>query len=479
MNRTWWIRVAAFLVLAVTSNGSASVLINVPGNDLDDNTTQNEPSISASRSTIVIGWNNIAEVLTAGVSWVSYAYSTNAGAIWSPPLSLPTVPGGHNSGDPVIAVDRAGTFYFATLAQDASGHNFIGVARSSATSPAVTFDVPVLIDRGVTTAAPDKPWLDVDSTGGKFNGRVYLCWKDMATKTLRFTRSISSAAAAPLTFVSSMALPTSTNSSQGCSVAVGTAGEVYVAWVDGWGTTKQTLQIVKSIDGGDSFGSVVTVAKPLRTGHLVTCSGSRRPVLNGNIRVGDNAVMAVDRSSGSYNGSVYVAFTSRPVAKSSDESDVLITRSPADPAAPATGDPGMTWSKPISVHNAPAINPDATANDNWFPAIAVSRATGTVMVTFYDRRMDPANMKIDLFAATSSDGGKTWADQRITGASFGVPPLRPNFNSLNRDCYMGDYNGVAAWDDNFFLAWGDNSRSVVNAVFPEGRPDPDVVYEQH
>ncbi len=475
------LRLIIFLLLAIglAATASAQVFVNVSTGDPDDNTTQNEAHIAVSGQIVVVGWNDATQALGAGVSWTGYGYSTDGGETWTDAGTLVPVTNGQNRGDPVLAVDRGGTFYFATLARDSASARYVGVAQSTSTSPAVTFGLPVLITGGNSSFLQDKPWLAVDTTGGTYDGRVYVCWKDFSDGRIRFVGSTNTA---PLTFGVSQALsPTG----QGCNIAVGPAGEVYVTWITGMGTTSQAIHVRKSTDGGGTFGTDATVATPARSGDATASASCGRRALDANIRVADFPVIAADHSGGAFNGSVYIAYSGDPDGTGADEADVFVTRSPANPGAPLAGDPGVSWSTPVSITKAPSVtsNADTTTNDNWLPAIAVSPSNGTTEVIFYDRRNDttstdgdPANTRIDVFKAISTDGGVTWTNRRITPTSFGVPQLLPNFNSLTGDCYMGDYNGLAARGADFFLAWGDNSNVVTTTNFPTGRPDPDVRY---
>jgi hypothetical protein len=74
----------------------------------------------------------------------------------------------------------------------------------------------------------------------------------------------------------------------------------------------------------------------------------------------------------------------------------------------------------------------------------------------------------------STDGGRSWVNERVTSESFDVPPLNPNFDPLVKSCYMGDYNDGTADADGFYLTWGDNRRILKAPRFSRGRPDPDV-----
>lgn len=475
---------------------SGAVLHPIPGG-LDDNTTQSEAHIAVWGNVIVAGWNDARDgnVETGPRTW--YNSSLDSGQTWGESAPVPVDPGplqlssGWNRGDPVVAVDNAGTFYIATIAQTALYLNYIGVVKSNAlslSSPGVTFGTPLLVS-GPNLLSPlylqDKPWIAVDATSSAYSGRVYLCWKDYYDESLRFVRSTSTN---PLQFGTSKVL---SSSGKGCNIGIGPSGEVYATWITGMGTNAQAIYIVKSTNGGDDFGIEVSVVPssssstpPVRSGDEAASTACDKRALGGNIRVPDWPLIAVDRSGGPNNGTVYIAYNADPDGAGSDEADVFVVRSPASLTALGSGDPGATWSAPVAINKAPAAvqGADSTSNDNWMPAITVA-SNGTVAVSFYDRRLDsgtadgdPANTRIHVFAATSTDRGSTWVNAQLTSTSFGVPPLLPSFDSFLEDCYMGDYNGIAAAGTAFHLVWGDNSNTITTANNPLGRSDPDVVY---
>src|SRR5881628_199128 len=108
---------------------------NDPGEDTHqpDQTTQSETSIAAVGDRVVVGFNDSQTTLlalTAGSDLSGYGYSTNGGASFVDGGALPNAPGCINVGDPWLASDRGGAFYYSNLALCATGI-FVGVAKST------------------------------------------------------------------------------------------------------------------------------------------------------------------------------------------------------------------------------------------------------------------------------------------------------------------------------------------------------------
>src|SRR5262249_7342207 len=128
---------------------------------------------------------------------------------------------------------------------------------------------------------------------------------------------------------------------------------------------------------------------------------------------------------------------------SADRGDAFFTQS---------ADGGATWSKPLR------LNDDATPNDQWMPALAVTPDGSHLGVFWYDRRLDPANNLIDRFGAIGTASGPSVpcaATSRVPDVSF--PPVvnqDPAFGPTST--YMGDYDQAAADNGFFYTTWGDN-----------------------
>jgi hypothetical protein len=98
------------------------------------------------------------------------------------------------------------------------------------------------------------------------------------------------------------------------------------------------------------------------------------------------------------------------------------------------------------------LAPKSDTHDQFFPAISVS-STGTVGVSWLDRRNDPNNIDYQAFAAFSDDGGKTFKKNWQLTTAFSDPDTNGTMNH-----WMGDYTGDT-WDGNTFIAaWMDSSN---------------------
>jgi hypothetical protein len=420
---------AVALPAAPRPPGIANIRVNSPAEDAGagNHTTESEPSLAVHGDQIVVGFNDSNPTS----SFWGYSTSSDGGKTFVDRGGI----SGQQSGDAVLAVDRTGNFYYAMLATDAAGHSCIGVSKS--TDGGVTFGAPV--NASTTANGPDplfqdKEWLTVDNTGGTFDGNLYVVWTrfTQTTSQIMCVRSTDRGA----TWSAPLGLSPAADV-QGAMPAVGPHGEVYVAWFDG---AVPGIQLRCSVDGGVTFTNPVPGNNPVQTINPIPGT------MTGNIRADNFPSIAVDPSS----GNVYVAYPSRSGA---DQANVFLTNST---------DGGKTWSAPLRV------NDDTTTTDQWMPSVAVA-SNGVVGVMFYDRRRDPAHdLRIDVFLATSADGGKTIRpNRRITTTSF---PPAVNFDPGIATNYMGDYNQMVASGTRFLMAWGDNRDKVGN------RPDANVYF---
>ncbi|MGG4268456.1 sialidase family protein [Peribacillus simplex] len=114
---------------------------------------------------------------------------------------------------------------------------------------------------------------------------------------------------------------------------------------------------------------------------------------------------------------------------------------------------GVDWSTPKPIVTSPV------GSQNFFPAITISPADGAVFISYYTNRVNPPN--IDVFLATSRDGGKTFTNKRITTTSFSVAGLD----------VIGDYigNAIVPQTGRLVSVWTDTRTGVANIWFGDNQ----------
>ncbi|MGB2714381.1 MAG: DUF1566 domain-containing protein [Vicinamibacterales bacterium] len=270
--------------------------------------------------------------------------SSDGGATWSGGVAMNKM-GYVNCTDPSIAFDAQGNIYMAGFLHNGRfGFNDfdsrIGVARSNAATRGGAFENPVLIEGGAYgTNAVDKPYVTVDTTGGLFDGRVYVAWNTsfpvpndvMCGDTDRddvldtCPRLIKIAA---LTDLGTTIAATRTLSQHlapndfGAVPAVGPEGEVYVVWRRFHEGTVRTFPVVspappwhevnkllvaKSIDGGMNWGPVELRS----TEYLIADIGPVGGGGGGMQRASRYPMVVVSRGGGT-RGTVHVALFDEP-----------------------------------------------------------------------------------------------------------------------------------------------------------------------
>jgi len=434
-------------VWALFSTAYAQLMTNRANNPAPDPypiITQNEVSVAASglnANLVVVGYNDTSHSQT-GTSRVGYSTSPNAGVSWNDRGPLPAGTGNGICCDPVLGSDLSGVFYFASLG-NLSAVPRILVSRSF--DGGLNFQVPPVNASPAFVGEPDKPEMAIDrSLSSLYSGNIYVCWSDFSDGNggIRFSRS-TNGGASYLQVAGS--LSAGLFSMQGCAIAVSTDGVVYLSWWDGGtegGYPANTIRFRRSINGGVSFQPEIALGSAIPPPSGGCCN---RPHLNGNVRNRPFANLAADPL---IPGNVYLTWNTY----TSGSSEVFFRRSTG------YGIDG-TWSLPVRLN-------DVTTGDQFMPRVAsgilyeADPDTSIVRVTWYDRRDDPLNAQLHLYADASTDGGATWrTDSRITTVASPIPAICPtNFDCDLPECYFGDYNAVASRNpiaSDFILGWGD------------------------
>jgi subtilisin-like proprotein convertase family protein len=419
--------------------------VNGPSADATAQDTQSETTIGVLGSNVIIGWNDSGS-FDANRHFTGYGHSSNGGLSFTDMGTLPDDTEG-DAGDPVVAVDQtAELVYFSTLGF-ATGEN-IQVFKS--TDGGESFAAPVNGTPGYagTGDFQDKEWLTVDNAAGAGQGNVYLCWTRFGAggeEEIRFTRSTDNGA----TFGPALGTLLSTGG-QGCFVVVGTDHAVHVFYYRGTGAGGQggdnKLFTRASTDLGVTFGTEHEVAD------LLTTTINGRLDLPGGLRSNSFPHAAVNPA----NGHLYVVYNDNPAT--TDDGDVYFVRSTDD---------GATWSAPVQV------NPDDLGRDQFFPTVNVAPNGAALMIGYYSRANDPADLMFHrrsrLGSVNTTTGAVSWAAR-----SFQLGPDTPV--AIGQDpavnpTYMGDYDQIATSPGYFHSSWSDNRDG--NAFHAH---QPDVFY---
>ncbi len=363
----------------------------------------------------------------ATASAVGVYASNDRGRTW---LRRCMLPGG--DGDAVagewVAYGPDGTAY-AAAAYGAGTTVAVEVQRSS--DNGLTWSLPVLATPAIYGFAAYEPVIEVDThAASPFLGRIYVValQDDDGDNGITVSRSNDRGVTwKTVTVVTGFGMhghPALTS---------GPDGTVYLSYVrctnwNGWSCTRYPadLDVMTSADGGVTWSGPVRVAQfVLPRGRNFTFGKLR----NTKDQLNDLASIAVDGTNGPFAGRVYLAVHARIQETLHVE---LFT----------SADGGTTWSGPVL----PA--PPDTPNDQFMPSIAVS-ASGTVAVTWLDRRNDPTNLRYEAYSAVSIDGGATFGPNRRM-ATAASNPRRSGFQQ-----YMGSYGGAVWSGETLYAAWPD------------------------
>ncbi len=414
-------------ILAIVPTTVPPGMLNVPGQDIRvtySDKDQNEVTVAINPlnpANIIEGANDYRgwDGTGAAGSWCGIYTSFDSGGHWNMGL-VPhsgALSWSSSAGDPSAAFDLMGNAYFTCLGFVRAGpfitNNTIAVTKS--TDGGMTWLPPVnVVSTASTPPFHDKPYMAVDtSIGSPHKNNIYVSWTNFSSLSggaspIYFSRSVNGGAS----FSTPMKISGTQSYCQGSQPSVGPAGEVYVSFIS-YSGSQSRLYVTRSDDGGVTFNTPVFVSNVVDPGDLPEYY--RTPTIPSS---------ATDHSSGQFSGSIYVVWQDGR----NGHSDIFVSYS---------RDRGVTWSA------AKKVNDDATTNAQFFPFVSVA-PTGRVDVVFYDRRLDPNDILLDVYAGVSSNGGATFKNRRITDRPIVARSGQP---------FIGDYIGVASLDWSFYPGW--------------------------
>src|SRR5258708_5549173 len=166
-------------VCAAEASDTGNVQVNCLAEDnRSPQNTQRETSVAALGEKVVVGFNDSLVCCIPALNLSGYSVSTNAGKTFTDMGDLPFESTVQPLGDPAVAHDASGNFYFASLALSSTGlgaHSLISFYKMSAgTNTFQLVSVPVDVGSSINFFA-DKEYLAVapDGTG---HLHFYITW---------------------------------------------------------------------------------------------------------------------------------------------------------------------------------------------------------------------------------------------------------------------------------------------------------------
>ncbi|MFH2055509.1 MAG: dockerin type I domain-containing protein [bacterium] len=405
-------------------------------NDYAD-TAQNEESMVINPldpDNVIAIWRDFR----LGYRRIGLGTSYDGGFTWSDSLMVGSPYTQHS--DPVISYSKEGSIYACLLTYD-DGMPWNGLFIWQTDDGGLTWSDAYTVVDEFPNAFEDKQWINVDRTGGTYDGRIYVPWA-------RFPNSsgtqIRCAYGDPGLFgLEFQPAPQVSDqpSVQWPTVTSGSDGTVYCAWVQ---YSFDGIMIDKSTNGGASWG----------TDHMVQPTTYQDFSLYGGIRAFSFPAMEADITGGIYDNTIYILFTD---AAADGYQDLYVTKS-TDNAA--------SWSERLRINDDPLGN----QIDQFHQWVALNE-DGILTAVWYDRRDDPANLLFNLYMAHSFDGGETWtANRRISDVSSDPGSGKMEFfENLTPTSYknrtkrepssraglIGEYVGLSTLGDKANTCWTD------------------------
>jgi hypothetical protein len=279
--------------IAECSDTSTSTAPDIPNDgDADSNDggaykPHTEPTVAVDPTNpnlVVASWNDVCPA-DLGSQWLGFGYSRDRGETWTSSL-IPGYPGDTSAegrasplhgrqatSDPTLAFDNDGNLFASGVALNGLQPQKADVWVASYANRPHPSGYPKDYLRTVVVAKgtpafngifQDKPLVEVDRTGGRHDGNVYVCWSRFVGKNgrvkVQFSRSTDSGA----TFSHPISLSEG-NDTWGCDIAIEQDGDVYVTWARTSGVRsggsrsasrrndEGVLSFARSSDGGASF----------------------------------------------------------------------------------------------------------------------------------------------------------------------------------------------------------------------------------
>ena len=396
---------------------------------IDNNSSPNEPAI-------MINPYNTNEIV-AGANIDSYYYSHDGGYSWIEGFLSST-----NGvwGDPSIACDVNGDFYYFHLSNPDNGNWVDRIVCQKSSDAGENWNNGSYAGLN-GTKVQDKEWPAID----RVTNNIYVTWTEFDdygssnpndSSRIMFSKSENAGA----TWSQAIRINQTSgdcfdddNTVEGAVPAVGSDGEIYVAWAGKKTDGANAIMFDKSTDYGNTWLDEDVFVTDFPGGWAYDIPGIYR--CNG------LPILKCDTSGGTNNGTLYINWTDQQ--NGTDNTDVWLVKSL---------DGGNTWSSKIRVNN------DDSNRQQFFTWMDIDQTNGKLYFVFYDRRNYTDN-NTDVFMAVSDDGGETFTNTKISETPF----------NPSASVFFGDYTCISAHNDKIAPIWAraDGSTLSLKTIVPD------------
>ncbi|HEX8040910.1 MAG TPA: sialidase family protein [Chryseosolibacter sp.] len=336
-------------------------------------------------------------------------------------------------GDPALAVDSKGNFYYFHLSDPTGGKGGYDTEKLDRIVVQKSGDGGATWTEGESIGFnhpkdQDKEWAAVDT-----RGNVYVSWTQFdkygepdpaCHSNILFSMTKNGRKWTEPVVISG--LPGNCldddSTAEGAVPAATFDGKVFIAWANGG-----HIYLDRSFDGGYRW-----LSNDIR---VTEQPGGWDMKIPGHDRCNGMPVLMTDGSKSPYRGSLYIVWADQ--RNGEDDTDIWFTRSVNF---------GDNWATPLRV------NRDGEGKHQYLPWMAVDSSTGYIYIVYYDRR-NYDDSQTDVYLAYSTDGGASFREVRISEKPF-IP---------QDDRFFGDYNNIAAHDGVITPIWTrmDNGKTSV------------------
>jgi hypothetical protein len=369
-------------------------------------------------------------------------WSSDFGCSWLS-SQLPMGEGENSHVDPSVAWSPDGTGWVAAVVKDwdnPGGMYQIQLFRTD--NRGVTFQYEATVSEGTGN---DKGMIAVAPAGVPHAGRLYAAWSQFSPGRMRFRWRDTNGSWSPVITLSDRV-------GIGAHIAVGSLGEVYVAWtdIDPSPGANHSLKVRVSRDGGQSFDAATTISSLRASGYRISVPAACNqlppiyPVLS---------VSTTPTATG-LPSPVFVVWMDLDRLAPDPKCGGLNDNAHTNTYLSLSPDQGKTWISPFP------LAPTDPKTDQFNPWLALDPATGNLHVTHYSTPVGQRT-RTHLLHLSSQDQSSAQAQaQGLLTASPEVSNAWTDDVNAPGVSQYGHYNGLAVMKGVAVPLWTDHRPNL-------------------